>query len=104
MSAATTIGTTIALVALAAACLGIMVSAICRLNILTPKVSRRGWMLMYLAFGGFAIGELIAAVQARSLPSEWELMGLLGVGMNLLLTHRHWRDGAPQATKKERMT
>lgn len=93
--------TTIALAALAAACLGIAISATCRLNIMSPKLNRRGWMLMYLAFGAFAVGELIHALQTQRLPSEWELMGLLGVGLNLLLTHRHWRDGAPSVTCRE---
>jgi predicted membrane channel-forming protein YqfA (hemolysin III family) len=83
------------------ACLGIVLSCICRINIMTAKHNKLLWAVMYVAMAAYALGELIVVISTRAWPSDHTLAGLLGIGLNLLLTHGHWRDGPPPITCKE---
>lgn len=89
------------LILLAFPCGGIAISAVCRLNVMHPKVNRRGWMLMYLCFGAFAVAVWLD-VAHRQISTATALLGLVAMGLNLLLTHRHWKDGiTPPATHRD---
>lgn len=81
-------------------CALIVGGCICRVGVMTASKHKLGWALMYIAAAAFAMGEAIDTL-AAGLPTEWEMAGLLALALNLLLTHRHWKQGPPPITCKE---
>jgi hypothetical protein len=83
-----------------AVCGLILVACICRLDLLTPRLHKLGWRLMYLLYAAYAGGVLIDLATAQ--PVDWyEAAGIAGVLIHVALTRRLWRDGPPSETCKE---
>jgi hypothetical protein len=70
-------------------------SSVCRVNALNPSTHRLGWRIMYVCFGGFAMGA--GGFVLTTNPDDEALCillaGMVGIGMNVLLTHRQWKAG-----------
>lgn len=81
-------------------CLGIIISCVCRVNLMTASRHKAGWALMYVAMAAYAGGELTDVLATGHWMATHELLGLLGIAANLALTHRHWRQGPPPITRK----
>lgn len=85
-------------------CLGIVAAAICRINLMTRRQHKLAWWAMYAAMAVFAAGELIDVLRLQRWMSSHELVGLVGIALNLVITRRSWRSGVPDlACKPERM-
>ena len=81
-------------------CLFIIVACICRVNVMTASRNRFSWSAMYTLMAAFAGGELLDVLTLQRWMAWYELAGLVAVGLNLWLTHRHWSNGPPPITCK----
>jgi len=81
-------------------CVGIIAACICRVNLMTASRNKLGWSIMYTLMAAYAGGELLDVLTTGHWMATHELLGLLGIALNLALTHRHWRDGPPPVTCK----
>lgn len=71
----------------------VAVASACRVNALNPSSHKLGWRVMYVAYAAFAalvLGYVISE-QPDSEALQVLLAGLLGIGLNLALTHVQWR-------------
>jgi hypothetical protein len=79
-----------------AACAGVVAAVVCRINEMSSKRHKLSWFVMYVAYAAYAGSVLLDGMVTR----EWEVLHLLGVaalGLNLLLTMRHWGPGKTPA-------
>ena len=89
-----------AIALLIAACLGIMASAACRVDLLHPAQHRRAWSWTYIAVAAFALGLLIDMLRAWALPEAYLTLGLLGTASGLWLSRDNWGRGPPPITHR----
>lgn len=87
-------------VILTVACLGVIGSAICRVNILKPREHKYGWSLQYIAMALYAGILIVELSQHNRWPSEAEWVGLYIIVVNILMTHRQWLAGPPPIVHK----
>lgn len=87
-------------VILTVACLGVIGSAICRVNILKPREHKYGWSLQYIAMALYAGVLIVELSQHNRWPSEAEWVGLYIIVVNILMTHKQWLAGPPPIVHK----
>lgn len=85
---------------LTAAALGVIGSAICRINILKPRDHKYGWSLQYIAMALYAGILFVELAQHERWPSEAEWVGLYIIVVNILMTHKQWLKGPPPIVHK----
>jgi hypothetical protein len=85
---------------LTAAALGVIGSAICRVNILKPREHKYGWSLQYIAMALYAGILFVELAQHKRWPSEAEWVGLYIIVVNILMTHKQWLAGPPPIVHK----
>lgn len=69
-------------------------AVICRIDTMHRKRNKLSWWFMYAAYAAFSFAALIDVLVHK----EWQpvyLLGLLGVALNLWLTHKSWPGGKP---------
>lgn len=91
---------TFVLLAFLALSVFVVFSCICRVNQLRPGKHAYGWTIKYALFTAFAGGEFLEAAQSIYWFSWYELAGLVGVALHLLVTRKGWRDGPPRVAEK----
>jgi hypothetical protein len=74
----------------------VIVSCICRVNLLRPGKHAYIWTIKYALFTAFAGGEFLEAAQSATWSTWYELAGLTGVVVHLLVTRKAWRNGPPR--------
>jgi nitric oxide reductase large subunit len=88
------------------ACMAMVLACICRVNKLnTAKRHKHGWALLYIAYAAAACCialDLLASPDTAAwyalTPGEW--WALLGLGLSLLLTRKHWLNCPPPITER----
>ncbi len=75
-------------------CALVIAGCICRLDTMRAGKHKAGWMLMYILYAPFALGVLIDLVKDRQVD-WWACFGIAGILLDLYLTSRLWRYGAP---------
>lgn len=83
-----------------AVCLGVLLSCICRLDLLNPHNHKAGWRVLYLLFAAYAGGVLLD-LWVISQVDWYEGAGVAGVLLHISLTRTLWRDGPPPETRKD---
>lgn len=82
-------------------CALIIIACICRVNLLTAGVHRFAWGVLYIAYAAFAMGCAIDLLIQR-FAEWWVCLGVAGVVLQLWLTRKDWRAGAPQDIRRVR--
>ena len=78
-------------------CAFVLAGCICRLDMLKPRLHKRGWLWMYTAAAPFAAGVLIDLVTDRAV--DWYCsFGLAAIALHLLVTRHLWRGTPPAET------
>ena len=81
-------------------CLGILIAACCRINLMYRGQHRFLWALMYIAMAAFALALLLRTLHTHAWPDDASLWALLAIALNVALTHQHWLKGPPPITHK----
>lgn len=93
---------TCAFVMVAMVCSALISACICRIDLLNSQGKRHkfGWVLCYTSYSACALYMLLSILFEQSLPSKAEIIALLGMCLNILLTRRSWASGPPRIMEK----
>lgn len=80
-------------------CIIVLLSCICRVNLLKLGRHRTAWGLLYIGWAVFAAGMLLDLLNTRDID-WWVCLGVGCVALQLLLTSRDWRGSAPRDLEK----
>ena len=89
----------LALLAFMALTVFVVVSCICRVNLLRPGKHAYSWTIKYALFTAFAGGEFLEAVQSANWFTWYELAGLIGIAVHLLVSRKGWLNGPPRVAE-----
>jgi hypothetical protein len=84
-----------------AICAIVIGACICRIDQLKAGRHRLGWVLLYIMLATFALGLLIDLVTGRDID-WWVCAGMAAILLQLHLTRKDWRAGAPPDLEKAR--
>lgn len=79
----------------------VIVASICRLTMLQKKSHKPSWALMYILFGAFAIDTAFSARELLVEHDAHTFLGLVALAVNVIVTAKSWRGGAPDLSKKD---
>jgi hypothetical protein len=81
-------------------CMGVVIAACCRINLMYRGEHRFLWSLMYVAMAAFAGALLVQTLHSREWPDDADLWALLAIALNTALTHQQWLKGPPAIVNK----
>lgn len=81
-------------------CAGVLVGCVCRIDKMGWRRTKVAWWLVYVAFGAYALG--VGLDLALGHYVDWyEVGGIGGLVLEMVLTMRAWRNGPPRAVMTE---
>lgn len=90
----------LALLALLCICAcGLLLASTCRVNHLNSKAHKFSWIACYIAYAAFAAALLIQLASGDRV-TDAHLAALIGLSLNIWLTHKSWAQRVPRIMDK----